>query len=75
MRLKMTPEEEAFAVRLGAWLREVRLALRMSQTEMAEIAGCHRNSLLHWEKGMCMPNPYQLSQLQQFVKSKAGGLA
>jgi transcriptional regulator with XRE-family HTH domain len=48
-------KEREFSVRLGGWLKQLRINRELSQTELAESIGTHRNTVARYEAGGVMP--------------------
>jgi transcriptional regulator with XRE-family HTH domain len=51
------------AVHVGRRIRELRLERRLSQAELAELAGVPRQRVGDWEAGRYLPSPESLEQL------------
>lgn len=47
----------------GAQLRRARREKRLSQTELGEILGVHRSTVVRWEVGMAEPGPEQIEEI------------
>jgi DNA-binding transcriptional regulator YiaG len=68
-KLRMTTEEETFAAELGAWLQGARKTRKVSQEAIAEVCGCHRNTVWRWESGQLLPNLVEYAKLKAFFKN------
>ena len=55
MSKSVTDGELAFNARLGSWLKQLRLNNKLSQTELSERLGVHRNTLARYEAGTTLP--------------------
>ena len=52
-------------------IRSLRRALRLNQTEFAQLLGVHPVTVSRWETpgSDCRPNPYQFALMQDFEKA------
>ena len=55
MSREISKKERDFNSRLGGWLKQLRLNRQLSQAEMCETLGIHRNTLARYEAGAVMP--------------------
>lgn len=56
--------------KLGISVRLARQESGLSQVELAELVGCRRTTVLHWEKGHHLPLPLYLRQLEHILGKK-----
>jgi len=68
---RLNAAEAKYARQLGRWILQQRQTLAMTGRQFAQILGVHRNTLLRWEQGGAMPNPYQLLRIQRIEKDAA----
>ena len=45
--------------------KQLRKAMNLTQEDLAEILGVHRNTIVRWETGMKVPNEYRLQELSE----------
>lgn len=55
MSNSITERELAFNARVGGWLKQLRLNKKLTQVEISESIGIHRNTLARYESGAPMP--------------------
>lgn len=48
---------------LGHRLTEARVKLNITQEDLGDLVGCHKNSILRWENGSVMPRADQIPEL------------
>ena len=52
----------------GRWLRAERVALGLSQRDLASKLGCTYQAVSQWERGDCKPRPFTIKQIKQLIK-------
>jgi len=55
MSVRATQKEEQFTWRTANWLKQLRLNKKISQAEMGEMIGVHRNTMARYEAGAAIP--------------------
>jgi transcriptional regulator with XRE-family HTH domain len=50
-------------------MRQRRRMLDLSQREVADLVGVHRNAVLYWERGQRMPTALQLAKVARVLGS------
>lgn len=50
-------------------IQKLRMDLKLSQPEFAQLFGAHSMTVSRWEREMATPTPYQLALMQQFRKT------
>lgn len=55
MSKSITERELAFNARVAGWLKQLRLNRKLSQAELSQSIGIHRNTLARYESGAPMP--------------------
>lgn len=64
------PESSGYdrAMNIGKKIKEARRARDLSQAALAELIGCHEDSILHWEKGeVNNPLPIYVEKLEKVL--------
>jgi len=51
----------------GHKLRRLRLALDLTQREVAEMVGCHKQAISNWERGIWQGNTPEAAQLPRYA--------
>lgn len=55
----------------GHEIQHLRIALQLSQQELAQLLGVHWVTVSKWEREVAPPDPYRLALLLQFQQSAA----
>ena len=66
---KMTPTDEEFKRDYTPRIREARLRMNLTQTELAELLGVSMRSVQEWERGNALPRPRQRRRLARILFS------
>jgi transcriptional regulator with XRE-family HTH domain len=53
--MSITKKEAQFNARLGQWLKQLRMNKKLTQRELGETIGAHRNTIGRYEEGGALP--------------------
>lgn len=60
--------EKKYALNLGRWIHDSRLAVGLSMQALADAIEVHRNTIWRWESGGAIPNACQLDLISSAIK-------
>lgn len=67
--IRISPDEKAFYVRLGLWMRSERQRCRFQKKEIAMAVDAHKDTVSSWEKGRTRMSVHHLAQLTDLFAS------
>lgn len=70
----MTSTKNAFAIALGRHIKERRLALKLTQEELASRLSVEMNTVSRLERGSHLPSLERLEQIAHILNSSVGSL-